>query len=83
MCLVCPVRPECLEFALSLKPGEIEGVFAGAHPGLMKRLAGSPRMLHCRECGEPLEAMAVIDAPARRWHCEQCKKVLDNRDTVV
>jgi WhiB family redox-sensing transcriptional regulator len=57
-CRVCPVRTQCLDYAIAAK--EKHAMFGGASPAQLKAMVRR-RTPHCVLCGRPLTRVEVID----------------------
>lgn len=72
LCLRCPVRAECLDYALDLmeRLGRVAGMFAGLTPRELRALA--------RERGRPTRAVAQHGTRARyvnyQCRCDPCRR---------
>ena len=72
ICAACPVRAECLAFALAL--GSVQGIWGGLTEAQRRRLPAA-RTRPCRWCGKP--------APLPERYCgDECRKA-GRRKTVA
>ena len=73
ICAICPVRAECMEWALSLPPLEDPG---GILAGLTEEQRGkATEVKTCTSCGEtrPLDAFGWVRRQGRAWRRSQCR----------
>jgi len=74
VCRRCPVKAECLQYALDT--GEREGIWGGLTPGERSAYANGHAHQPCRRCGK-----TFVPRLRGQKRCPTCAKTVDKRRT--